>query len=56
MSEVIEIRLERLNADAFAPLGQLICARSDEPPIFEAPQHLRYLVYLLLPLRSRRSH
>ena len=41
MSEVIEIRLERLSAEAFAPFGQLICARSDEPPIFEAPQHLR---------------
>ena len=40
MSEVIEIRLERLSAEAFAPFGQLICARSDEPPIFEAP-HLR---------------
>ena len=37
MSEVVEIRLERLSADAFGPVGQLICARSDEPPIFEAP-------------------
>jgi ureidoglycolate hydrolase len=40
MSDVIEIRLERLRADAFAPFGQLICARTDEPPIFAAP-HLR---------------
>jgi ureidoglycolate lyase len=40
MSKVVEIRLERLSAEAFAPFGQLICARSDEPPIFEAP-HLR---------------
>ncbi len=40
MSEVIEIPLERLSAEAFAPFGQLICARSDEPPIFEAA-HLR---------------
>ena len=36
MSEVIEIRLERLSAEAFAPFGQLICACNDEPPIFEA--------------------
>jgi ureidoglycolate lyase len=41
MSEVIEIRLERLSAEGFAPFGQLICARSDEPPIFEAPENLR---------------
>jgi ureidoglycolate hydrolase len=40
MTEVFEIRLERLSAEAFAPFGQLICARSDEPPIFEAA-HLR---------------
>lgn len=40
MSEVIEIRLEPLTAEAFAPFGQLICARN-EPPIFEAPKHLR---------------
>jgi ureidoglycolate lyase len=40
MSEVVEIRLERLSAEAFALFGQLICARSDAPPIFEAP-HLR---------------
>jgi ureidoglycolate lyase len=38
MSEVIEIRLERLSAEAFAPFGQLICARNDEPPSFAAPQ------------------
>jgi ureidoglycolate hydrolase len=41
MSEVIEIRVEPLSPEAFAPFGQLICARSDEPPVFEAPQHLR---------------
>ena len=40
MAEVVEIRLERLSAEAFAPFGQLICAREDEAPIFEAP-HLR---------------
>ena len=40
MTEIVEIRLERLSAAAFAPFGQLICARSDEPPIFEGP-HLR---------------
>ena len=40
MTEVFEIRLERLSAEAFAPFGQLICARRDEAPIFEAP-HLR---------------
>jgi ureidoglycolate lyase len=40
MSEVIEIPLGCLSAEAFAPFGQLICARSDEPPIFEAA-HLR---------------
>jgi len=40
VSEIIEIRLEQLSAAAFAPFGQLICAREDEPPIFEAP-HLR---------------
>lgn len=39
MSSVVEIRLERLDAEAFAPFGQLICAR-DEAPIFAAP-HLR---------------
>ena len=38
MSEVIEIRLEPLTAEAFAPFGQLIRARSDEPPVFEAQQ------------------
>jgi hypothetical protein len=37
MSEAIEIRLERLSAEAFAPFGQLICARHDEPPSFTAP-------------------
>jgi hypothetical protein len=40
MAEVVEIRLERLSAGAFAPFGQLISAREDEPPVFEAP-HLR---------------
>ena len=40
MTEVIEIPLEPLSAEAFAPFGQLICARDDEPPIFAAP-HLR---------------
>jgi hypothetical protein len=35
----VQIWLERLTAEAFAPFGQLICAR-DDPPIFEAP-HLR---------------
>jgi ureidoglycolate lyase len=37
--KVVQIWLERLTAEAFAPFGQLICAR-DDPPIFEAP-HLR---------------
>ena len=36
MTETIEVALEPLTADAFAPYGQLITAR-DEPPAFEAP-------------------
>ncbi len=36
MTETVEIALEPLTADAFAPYGQLIAAR-DEPPVFEAP-------------------
>jgi ureidoglycolate lyase len=40
MSDVVQIRLERLSAEAFAPCGQLIGARRDERPVFEAP-HLR---------------
>ena len=35
MTEIVEIALESLTADAFAPYGQLIAAR-DEPPVFEA--------------------
>ena len=38
--DIVQIRLERLTAEAFAPFGQLICARGDDAPIFEAP-HLR---------------
>jgi ureidoglycolate lyase len=34
MPNVVQIRLERLSVEAFAPFGQLICARDDEPPIF----------------------
>jgi ureidoglycolate hydrolase len=40
MPDVVPIRLERLSTEAFAPCGQLVCARSDEAPVFEAP-HLR---------------
>lgn len=36
MTETVEVALEPLTADAFAPYGQLITAR-DEPPAFEAP-------------------
>lgn len=39
MSDLVEIRLERLGADAFAPFGQLLCAR-EEAPVF-AGAHLR---------------
>ena len=35
MTEIVEVALEPLTADAFAPYGQLITAR-DEPPVFEA--------------------
>ncbi len=35
MTELVEIALESLTADAFAPYGQLIAAR-DAPPVFEA--------------------
>lgn len=38
--DIVQIRLEPLTAEAFAPFGQLICARGDDAPIFEAP-HLR---------------
>lgn len=40
MSNVVQIPLEVLSAEAFAPFGQLICARNDEPPIFGGA-HLR---------------
>ncbi|MEM7021916.1 MAG: ureidoglycolate lyase [Pseudomonadota bacterium] len=39
MSELVELPLEPLESAAFAPFGQLICARED-PPVFSAP-HLR---------------
>lgn len=39
MTELVEIALEPLTAEAFAPFGQLITAR-DEPPVFEAA-HLK---------------
>ena len=38
MSDIVQIRIERLTAEAFAPFGQLICERSDEPPVFEGPE------------------
>jgi len=37
MPDVVRIRLERLSAEAFAPFGQLVCARGDDPPNFEGP-------------------
>ena len=40
MSNVVQIHLKRLTAEAFAPFGQLICECSDEPPTFEG-QELR---------------
>ncbi len=36
MTRIVEITLEPLTGDAFAPYGQLIAAR-DEPPAFKAP-------------------
>ncbi len=36
MTRIIDVPLEPLTAEAFAPYGQLITAR-DEPPVFEGP-------------------
>ncbi len=36
MTKTVEIALEPLTAEAFAPFGQLVAAR-DEPPAFDAP-------------------
>ncbi|MGH6945565.1 MAG: ureidoglycolate lyase, partial [Geminicoccaceae bacterium] len=39
MAQIVEIRLEPLTAESFAPFGQLLAER-DTPPVFQA-SHLR---------------